>query len=103
MPLATGVRVGPYEVTAKIGAGGMGEVWRARDSKLNRDVALKILPDASDLAGRPTAPRSSSLQAPALGLDCGALHWQMARYNALRRLVPPANPHGRRQASSSPT
>src|SRR5438105_8315147 len=44
MPLSLGVRLGPYEVIAAIGAGGMGEVYRARDTKLNRDVALKILP-----------------------------------------------------------
>jgi eukaryotic-like serine/threonine-protein kinase len=41
-----GARLGVYEVTAQIGEGGMGQVYRARDSKLNRDVALKILPDA---------------------------------------------------------
>jgi serine/threonine protein kinase len=39
--LATGTRLGPYEVTVHIGAGGRGEVYRARDTKLNRDVALK--------------------------------------------------------------
>jgi eukaryotic-like serine/threonine-protein kinase len=42
----TGRAVGPYEVVQHIGSGGMGEVYRARDTKLNRDVALKILPDA---------------------------------------------------------
>jgi hypothetical protein len=46
MPLSTGTRLGPYEVVATIGAGGMGEVYRARDTTLDRDVALKILPEA---------------------------------------------------------
>ena len=45
MALTTGSRLGPYEVLAPIGAGGMGEVYRARDTRLNRDVALKVLPD----------------------------------------------------------
>src|SRR6185503_18809949 len=40
----TGARVGPYEVIAPLGSGGMGEVYRARDTKLNRDVAIKVLP-----------------------------------------------------------
>jgi serine/threonine protein kinase len=50
MSLAAGTRLGPYEVLAPIGAGGMGEVYRGRDTKLNRDVALKILPDAFAIA-----------------------------------------------------
>ena len=45
MPLSVGTRLGSYEVTALIGQGGMGEVYRARDIKLDRDVALKVLPD----------------------------------------------------------
>ena len=40
-----GSRLGPYEITAAIGAGGMGEVYRARDTKLGRDVAIKVLPE----------------------------------------------------------
>jgi serine/threonine protein kinase len=46
MPLAPGTRLGSFEVTSALGAGGMGEVYRARDLKLGRDVAIKILPAA---------------------------------------------------------
>ena len=46
MPLSVGDRLGPYEILAPIGAGGMGEVYRARDTKLEREVAVKVLPAA---------------------------------------------------------
>src|SRR5690242_12860944 len=45
MALHAGDRIGPYEIVAPLGRGGMGEVWRARDGKLQRDVAIKALPE----------------------------------------------------------
>jgi serine/threonine protein kinase len=44
MGIPSGTRLGPYEILAQIGAGGMGEVYRAKDTRLNRIVAIKILP-----------------------------------------------------------
>ena len=65
MALTPGTRLGPYEVTAQIGAGGMGEVYRARDTKLNRDVALKVLPDVvrqrSPIGSRGSSAKRKSL------------------------------------------
>ena len=61
MSLSTGTRLGPYEVTAQIGVGGMGEVYRATDTKLNRDVAIKVLlPAVANDARSPRALRPRS-------------------------------------------
>src|SRR5208282_4222502 len=51
MPLTSGTKIGPYEVASLLGVGGMGEVYRSRDSKLGREVAVKVL--ASAVAGDP--------------------------------------------------
>jgi len=64
--LEPGVRIGPYEIVAPIGAGGMGEVYRARDSRIRRDVALKVLPHAS--AGDPERIRRFEQEALAAGM-----------------------------------
>jgi len=53
MPLPAGTRIGPYEIAALIGTGGMGEVYRARDTRLDRDVAIKIM--NADSAIKPEA------------------------------------------------
>jgi serine/threonine protein kinase len=71
MALQPGKRLGPYEIVAPIGAGGMGEVYRARDTRLERDVAIKVLPQhlannpqfklraASIPEGQPVTPLSA--------------------------------------------
>jgi eukaryotic-like serine/threonine-protein kinase len=46
MALLPGSRIGPYDIVGTLGAGGMGEVYRGRDARLQRDVAIKVLPDA---------------------------------------------------------
>ena len=55
MDMKPGTRLGPYEIVAPLGAGGMGEVYRARDTRLEREVAIKVLP--ADLAANPDVKR----------------------------------------------
>ena len=61
MPLSAGDKLGPYEILAPIGAGGMGEVYRARDPRLRREVAIKVLPEtiARGSAWNPIRARSA--------------------------------------------
>lgn len=65
MALSRGDRLGPYEIVAPLGAGGMGEVWRARDERLGRDVAIKVLP--ASLAADPQRVRRVEKEARATG------------------------------------
>ena len=68
MSLTPGTTLGPYEVIAETCRGGMGEVYRARDTKLDRDVALKVLPHSPDL-GPLLTPHDG-------GVSCRTTCWQ---------------------------
>jgi eukaryotic-like serine/threonine-protein kinase len=76
MSLSAGSRLGPYEVLSALGAGGMGEVYRARDTRLKRDVALKILPDsfASDPDRLARFQREAEVLASLNHPNIGAIH-----------------------------
>ena len=65
MSLAAGLRLGPYEIVAPLGAGGMGEVYRARDTRLDRTVAVKVLP--AHLASDPEFRARFDREAHAIG------------------------------------
>ena len=73
MPLQPGTTLGPYHVTAKIGEGGMAEVYQARDTKLDRDVALKVLPEAftSDPDRLARFEREADCRSPRIGSRAG--------------------------------
>ncbi len=64
MTLSPGVRLGPYEITGAIGAGGMGEVYQATDTRLGREVAIKVLP--ADLTSDPDRLRRFRHEAQAI-------------------------------------
>ena len=66
MPFAAGSRLGPYEILAPLGAGGMGEVWRAQDTRLRREVAIKVLPE--EFARDPDRLRRFEREARAAGM-----------------------------------
>ena len=71
MSLAAGTMLGPSEIAAPIGAGGMGEVYRARDTRLHRDVAVKVLPPA--VAADRDRPAIEAENADGTDVTC---HWQ---------------------------
>ena len=77
MTLTSGTKLGPYEVVAPAGAGGMGEVYRARDMRLNRDVAVKIL-------AAPFAREGMSLGRPCCAKDGAAVAAEMRKMSASR-------------------
>ena len=91
MALAPGVWLGPYEITAQIGVGGMGEVYRERDAKLDRDVAIKVLPES--LAGDPERIARFQREAKTLA---SLNHPNIAAIYGLVRLARERPPHRRR-------
>src|SRR4051812_27004326 len=97
MSLAPGVRLGPYEIVSLLGTGGMGEVYRARDTRLGRDVAVKVLPDQfvhdPDRLGRFTreAQLLATLNHPNIaqiyGFDEGALSMELVEGQTLAERI----------------
>src|SRR5215831_6349481 len=83
MRLRPGVRLGPYEIIDLLGTGGMGEVYRARDIKLHRDVAVKVLPDFVEAGPAP----SSNSHSPRPGSNADRL----ARFEREARLLASLN------------
>ena len=85
MSLSPGARLGPYEIIAAIGAGGMGEVYRARDTKLDRDVAIKVLPEL--FAADPERVARFEREAQSLA---ALNHPNIAQMFGVSRAMPPA-------------
>src|SRR3990170_4506468 len=77
MALTSGTRLGTYEIRALIGAGGMGEVYRAHDTKLGRDVAIKVLPEhfARDPQRLARFQREAKMLAALNHPNIAAIHW----------------------------
>ena len=87
MPLSAGTRLGPYEILAPIGAGGMGEVYRAKDTMLGREVAVKVLPDAlardaERLARLKREAKAAGWHTTRSSLEKKACGWRLARVRA---------------------
>ena len=78
MPLPAGTRLGPYDIQSLIGAGGMGEVYRARDTRLDRTVALKLLPP--EVAADPERRARFEREAHAIAALSDPTHLHAARY-----------------------
>src|SRR5678810_1229459 len=102
MPLTAGAHLGSYEIVAAIGEGGMGQVYRARDTRLNRDVALKVLPDAFVADPERTARFEREAQALAAlnhpniaqiyGIEQGALVMEFVAGEDLAVVIARGNP-----------
>jgi serine/threonine protein kinase len=88
LSLISGARLGPYEILGSLGAGGMGEVYRARDTKLGRDVAIKVLPDlfAEDPERIVRFEREAKLLASLNHPNIAAIHG-LEESNGVRALV----------------
>ena len=115
MPLSAGTKLGSYEILAPIGAGGMGEVYRARDPRLGREVAIKVLPEAlaSDAGRRQRfeqeARAASALNHPNIltvhdvGESNGTVYlaMELVEGKTLRELVASGEPVADEEASST--
>ena len=103
MTLTIGTRLGPYDIIAALGAGGMGEVYRAKDTKLGRDVALKLLPagQTNEMSARALVEREARIVASLnhpnilalhdIGIQNGAMYivTELVDGESLRGMTPP--------------